>query len=121
VRPAVVTAPVGAAAAVAVTITPVGAVTAVAGAAPPDSAVDTAASTARVFLLRLPGGRPRLWGAGGVAAASFVLFLLPNGQPRLRPPSPLGPPAPAPRRTPVDDMAEKETGWRGEGSARRRR
>jgi hypothetical protein len=115
----VVTAPVGAAA---VTITPVGAATSAAvGAAPADSAAAAAASAARVFLLRLPGGRPHLRGTGGVTAGSFALFLLPNGRPRLRPPSPLGPSALAPLRTPVDDMAEKETGWQGEGSARRRR
>jgi hypothetical protein len=44
------------------------------------SAAAAAASASRVFLLRLPGGRPRLRGTGGVAAGSFALRL----QPRLR-------------------------------------
>jgi hypothetical protein len=82
------------------------AATAAVGAAPADSVVAAAVSAARVLLLRLPGGRPRLRGTGGVATRSFTLFLLPKGQPRLHPPGPVGPPAPAPPRIPVDNMAE---------------
>jgi hypothetical protein len=83
-------------------------VTAATGAALADSAAAAAASATKVFLLRLPGGRPRLRGTGGVAAGSFALFLLPNGRPRLRPPNSLGAPAPAPLRAPVDDIDVKE-------------
>jgi hypothetical protein len=59
-------------------------------------------------LLRLPGGRPRLCGTSGIAAGSFALFRLLNGRPCLRPPDPLGTPAPAPLRAPVDDIDAKE-------------
>jgi hypothetical protein len=55
------------------------AATAAAGAALADSAAAAAASAAKVFLLRLPGGRPRLRGTGGIAAGPFALFRLPNG------------------------------------------
>jgi hypothetical protein len=74
-------APAGAAAWVAAkATTPAGAAaTAAAGAAPADSAVAAATSAAKVFLLRLPGGRPRLRGTSSVAAGSFALFLLPMG------------------------------------------
>jgi hypothetical protein len=86
----------------------VGAVaTAAAGATLADSAAAAAASATKVFLLRLPGGRPRLRGTGGVAVGSFTLFLLPNGRPRLRPPDPLGAPAPAPLRALDDDIGGK--------------
>jgi hypothetical protein len=71
-----------------------------------------AVSAAKVFLLRLPGGRPRLCETNGVAAGSFVMFLLPNGRSRLRPPNLLGAPAPASLRTPVDDIDVKELSWR---------
>jgi hypothetical protein len=66
------------------------------------------ASAARVFLLQLPDGLPRVRGTGSVAAGSFALFLLLNGRPRLRPPGLLGPLAPAPPKIPVDDMVEKK-------------
>jgi hypothetical protein len=56
--------------------------------APKGSVAATAASASRVFLLRLPGGRPRLQGTGGVAVGSLALFKLPSGRPRLRPRSP---------------------------------
>jgi hypothetical protein len=102
-------APVGAAVLVAAkATTPVGAVaTAVAGAALADSMAAAAASAAKVFLLRLPGGRPHLRGTSGVATGSFALFRLPNGQPRLCPPDPLEAPAPAPLRAPDDDIGGK--------------
>jgi hypothetical protein len=88
------------------------AVTATAGAALADSAPAAAASAAKVFLLRLPGGRPRRRGTGGVAAWSFTLFLLPNGRPRFRPPDPLGAPAPALLRAPDDDIGAEELSGR---------
>jgi hypothetical protein len=87
------------------------AATAVAGAALGDSAAATAASAAKVFLLRLPRGWPRLPGTGSVAAGSFTPFLLPNGRPRLRPPDPLGAPAPAPLRAPDDDIGGEGAEW----------
>jgi hypothetical protein len=98
------------------------AATAAAGAALADSATAAAASAAKVFLLRLPGGRPRLRRTGGIAAGSFALFWLPNGRPRLRPPDPLGTPALAPLRAPVDDIDAKELSWRcgGNRSAKRK-
>jgi hypothetical protein len=111
---AVTTAPAGAAAAaVAVTTALVGA--AAAAAAPAEFAGAAAASAAKVFLLRLTGGRPRLRGTSGVAAGSFTLFLLPNGRPRLRPLDLPGPPAPAPPKAPIDDMAKAS--WKGRGAA----
>jgi hypothetical protein len=64
----------------------------------------TAASAARVFLLRLPKGRPRFRGTGGVAAGSLTLFWLPYGRPRLRPPGPSAAPAPAPLVAPISDI-----------------
>jgi hypothetical protein len=106
-------APAGVAALVAAkATTPAGATAmAAAGAALADSAAAAAASAAKVFLLRLPGGRPHLRGTGGVAAGPFTLFLLPNGRPRLRPPDPLGAAAPAPLRASDDDIgAEKLSG-----------
>jgi hypothetical protein len=91
--------------------TPAGAAaTAATGATPADSAAAAATSAAKVFLLQLPGGRPRLRGTGSVTAGSFALFLLPNGRPCLRPPDPLGTLVPAPPRTSIDDMEAKETG-----------
>jgi hypothetical protein len=42
--------------------------------APKGSTAATAASAAKVFLLRLPGGRPRFRGTGGVAAGPLALF-----------------------------------------------
>jgi hypothetical protein len=112
-RPATGVAPAGATALeVAKATTPAGAAaTAAAGAAPADSTAAAAASAAKVLLLRLPGGRPRLRGTGGVAAGSFALFLLPNEQPRLRPPDLLGTLAPTPPRAPVDNMEAKKTSW----------
>jgi hypothetical protein len=109
VRPVTEVAPAGAAALVAAkATTPAGAtMTAVVRAALADSTVAVAASAAKVFLLRPPGGRPRLRGIGGVAAGSFTLFLLPNGWPRLRLPNPLGALAPAPLRAPDDDIGGK--------------
>jgi hypothetical protein len=41
---------------------------------PKGSAAAVAASAAKVFLLRLPGGRPRFRGTGGIAAGSLTLF-----------------------------------------------
>jgi hypothetical protein len=99
------------AAASAVMTTPaVAAMVMAAGATPADSVAAAAASASRVFLLRLPGGRPRLWGTSGVAIGSFTWFLLPSGRPRLRPPDPLGPPVSAPLRASVDDMVAKGMG-----------
>jgi hypothetical protein len=110
---AMITAPVGAT--VAVITAPVGAtVAAAAGAAPAESAVATAASTAKVFLLWLPGRQPRLWGTDGVAAGSFTLFQLPNGQPCLCPLDLPGPPPPAPSKAPIDDMVKAN--WKGRGA-----
>jgi hypothetical protein len=93
---AAVTAPIGAAA------------VAVAGAAPAESAMAAAARAARVFLLWLHSGRPRLWDTGGVTFGSFTLFLLPSGRPCFRPLDPPGPLVLAPPRAPIDDMAETE-------------
>jgi hypothetical protein len=109
-RPATEVVPTGAAVLVATeATTPAGAVaTAAAGATPADSTAAAAVSAAKVLLLRLPGGRPRLRGTASVVAGSFALFLLPNGRPHLSPPDPLGTPAPAPPRAPVDDMEAKE-------------
>jgi hypothetical protein len=81
------------------------------GATPADSVAAAAASAAKVFLLQLPGGRPRLRGTGGVVAGSFALFLLPNGRPHFRPPDPLGTLVPTPPRTSINDMEAKEMGW----------
>jgi hypothetical protein len=113
-RLAVGAAPAGAVASAAAEVTaPAGAAaTTAAGATPADSAAAAAASAARVLLLRLPGGRPHLQGTGSVTAGSFTLFLLSSGRPRLRPPDPLGTPAPVPLRAPVNDMVAKEVGWR---------
>jgi hypothetical protein len=88
--------------------------------APKGSTTATAASASRVFLLRWPGGRPRLRGTGGVAAGSLALFWLPSGWPRLRPPDPPAAPAPAPLEASSDDIraegGEAEvTTWQGEG------
>jgi hypothetical protein len=59
------------------TITP-----AVVAAATDEVAAAVAAMAARVFLFRLPGGRPRHWGTGGVASTSIRAFLrLPNSGP----------------------------------------
>jgi hypothetical protein len=59
--------------------------------APEDLAAAAAASTAKVFLLRLPSGRPRFRDVGGVAAGPSAPCWLPSGrsrparrQPRLR-------------------------------------
>jgi hypothetical protein len=41
---------------------------------PKGSAAAAAASASKVFLLRLPGGRPHLRGTGGIAVRSFALF-----------------------------------------------
>jgi hypothetical protein len=87
------------------------AATAAVGAALEDSAAAAATNAAKVFLLRLPGGWPRLRGTGGVAARSFAPFLLPNGRPRLRPPDPLGAPASAPLRAPDDDIGGEGAEW----------
>jgi hypothetical protein len=113
-RPVMEAAPAGATTlVVAEATTPAGAaVTAAAKAAPADSVAARALSAAKVLLLQLPGGRPRLRGTGGFAAGSFALFLLPSGQPRLRPPDPLGTLALAPPRASVDDMEAKEMSWR---------
>jgi hypothetical protein len=81
-----------------------------AGATLADSTAAAAASTTKVFLLRLPGGRPCLRGTGGVTAGSFTLFLPPNGRPRLRSPDPLE--APAPLRAPDDDIGAEELSGR---------
>jgi hypothetical protein len=72
--------------------------------APKGSAAAAAASASRVFLLRLPGGRPCLRGTGGIAAGSFALLRFPSGQPRLRPPDPPAALAPAPFVASSDDM-----------------
>jgi hypothetical protein len=109
----------GVVAVVAAVTAPAEAAAAVVGATPAESAA--AARAAKFFLLRLPNGRPCLWDTGGVTARSFTLFLLPNEWPRLRPLDPPGPPALAPLGAPVDDMAEKKAGWRGEGIARQGR
>jgi hypothetical protein len=82
-------------------------VTAAAEATSADSAAVAATRASRVLLLRLPDGRPRLQGTGGVAVGTFALFLLPNGRPRLRPPDPLGTPALALPKALVDDMEAK--------------
>jgi hypothetical protein len=84
---------------------------------PEGSTAAAAASASRVFLLRLPGGRPRLRGTGSVAAGSFALFWLPSGRPRLRPPDPPGAPAPAPLIAPDDDI--EGGGVEGEKQGRR--
>jgi hypothetical protein len=112
-RPATEVTPAGATVlAAAKATTPAGAVaTAAAGAAPEDSAAAAAASASKVFLLRLPGGRPRLRGTGGVATGSFALFWLPNGRPRLRSPDPLGALAPALLRAPSDDIGGEGAKW----------
>jgi hypothetical protein len=80
-------------------------------ATPEGSAAAIAARASKVFLLRLPGGRPRLQGTGGVAAGTFALFWLLSGRPRLRPPDPLGAPAPAPLKAPSDDIGGGEAEW----------
>jgi hypothetical protein len=112
-RPATEVAPAGTAVFAAAKATALaGAATmAVAGAALEDSTAAAATSAAKVFLLRLPGGRPRLRGTGGVAAGSSAPFLLPNGRPRLRPPDPLGALAPAPLRAPDDDIGGEGAEW----------
>jgi hypothetical protein len=114
VRPATEEAPAGAAVLVAAKATaPAGAAaTAAAGATLADSAVAAAASADKVFLLRMPGGRPRRRGTSGIAAGSFTLFLLPNGRPRFRPPDPLGASAPSPLRAPDDDIGAEELSGR---------
>jgi hypothetical protein len=92
--------------------TPPGAVvTAVERATPEGSAAATAASASKVFLLRLPGGRPHLRDSGGIATGSFALFWLPSGRPRLRPPDPLGAPAPAPLKAPSDNIGGGGAEW----------
>jgi hypothetical protein len=87
---------------------------AVAGAAPAESAAAAAARATKVFLLRLPRGRPRLRDNGGIAAKSLTLFRLPSGRLRLRPLDPPSPPAPDPPGAPSDDMAEARASWRWE-------
>jgi hypothetical protein len=97
---------------------------AVAGAASAETTAAVAARAAKVFLLRLPRGRPRLRDTGGVAVGPLALFLVPSGRPRLRPLDPPGPPAPGPPGAPVDDMAESKASWRGKEAilrGRRRR
>jgi hypothetical protein len=76
VRPATEVAAAGAAALVAAkATTPPGAVAmAVERLTLEGSAAATAASASRVFLLRLPGGRPHLRGTSGITAGSFALF-----------------------------------------------
>jgi hypothetical protein len=76
VRPATEVAPAGAVMlAVAKATTPPGAVAmAVERATLEGSVVAAATSVSKVFLLRLPGGRPRLQGTSGVAVGSFALF-----------------------------------------------
>jgi hypothetical protein len=80
-------------------------------ATPEVSAAAAAASASKVFLLRLPGGRPRLQGTGGVAAGSFALFWLPSGRPRLRLPGPLGVLAPVPLKAPSDQIGGEGAEW----------
>jgi hypothetical protein len=57
-----------------------------------------AASAARVFLFRLPSGRPHFRGNDGVAARP------PSGRPRSCSPDPSPAPAPAPLVVPSDDI-----------------
>jgi hypothetical protein len=78
-----------------------------------------AASAARVFLLRLPCGRPRFRGIGGIAARPL------SGRPRSCPPGPSPAPTPAPLVAPNDDIktesgeAEATVCWeRRNGGAR---
>jgi hypothetical protein len=120
VRPPTEIAAAGTAALVATKVTaPPGAATmAVEWLAPKGSAAATAVSTSRVFLLQLPGGRPRLRGTGGVAAGSLALLRLPSGRPRLRPLSPPAASALAPPKASSDDIEIEEaemTVWCGEG------
>jgi hypothetical protein len=75
--------------------------------APKGSAAATAASASSVFLLRLPGGLPRLRGTGGIAAGSLALFWLPSGRPRLRPLDSSAAPAPVPLEASSDDIGAK--------------
>jgi hypothetical protein len=87
---------------------------------PKGSAAAAAASAAKVFLLRLLGGRSRFRGTSGVAAGSLTLFWLPYGRPRLHPLGPSVAPAPAPLVAPKVDIevagGEAETTiWQGEG------
>jgi hypothetical protein len=112
-RQATEVAPTGAAvlAEASATTPPRAVATAVERATPEGSAAATATSNSKVFLLRLPGGRPRLRGTGGVTAGSFSLFWLPSGQPRLRPPDPLGAPAPAPLKVLSDDIGGGGAEW----------
>jgi hypothetical protein len=121
-RPATEVAAAGTAALAAATIMPPpGAATmAVEWLTPKGSVAATTASTSKVFLLRLPRGRPRLRGTGGVAAGSLTLFWLPSGRPRLRPPGLSAAPTPAPLVALSDDIeivgGEAETTiWRGKG------
>jgi hypothetical protein len=118
VRPATEVAPAGAATLAAARATaPPGAMAMVVERPTPEgSAAAAAASASKVFLLQLPGGRPRLRGTGGVAAGSFALFWLPSERSRLRPPDPPGAPAPAPLTAPNDDIG----GGGAEGEKRRR-
>jgi hypothetical protein len=116
VRPAMEVVATGTAAppAAKATVPPGAATMAVEWLAPKGSAVAAAASASRVFLLRLPGGRPRLRGTNGVAAGSLALLRLPNGRPRLRPPSPLEAPALAPLKASSNDIEVREAetmGW----------
>jgi hypothetical protein len=89
---------------------------AVAGAASAEAAAAAAARAAKVYLLRLPSGRPRLRDTGGVTTGSFTLSLLPSRRPRLRPLDSPSPKAPVPPGAPVDDMVEARANWRGEMS-----
>jgi hypothetical protein len=59
--------------------------TAAAGAALADSAAAAAASADKVFLLRLPGGRPRRRGTGGVALRVLHLVSTPEWAAALAP------------------------------------
>jgi hypothetical protein len=88
--------------------------------APKGPAAAAAASASRVFLLRLPSGRPCFRGTGGVAASPLAPSWLPSGRPRSCPPGSSPAPAPVPLVAPSDDV-EIEAGvaevivWWGEG------
>jgi hypothetical protein len=79
---------------------------AAAGAASVETVAATAARAAKVFLLQLPNGPPRLRGPDGVAARPLSLFRLPSGRPQLRPPDSPASPALDPLGAPAEDMVE---------------